>query len=273
MNTILKPIVLVLMLPVNLVRWLLIALLWLIKLPFRIINAIFQFPFWFFRWLFSFLHRKRTVPGTIVRMQQVQNFVDQEGHVAFDSRGETIPIRLTMYERKSFFGRNAEGDVGTLTYRGNWLVKWKLATAENPVLSGIETPLVFLSYAHEWKDDARYVAAYVGARGVRVWFDEERLTVGDALDKNVIQAVESADYFIPLLCRDYSLSEWCIRELETAIEADRKILPVKVESGELVMPPSIDRLFKADLGDPVFIDLRKRNPHRQLNQLIKTMTG
>ena len=52
MNTILKPVVWILMLPVNLVRWLLQALLWLIVLPFRIIDALFKAPFWFFRWLF-----------------------------------------------------------------------------------------------------------------------------------------------------------------------------------------------------------------------------
>jgi hypothetical protein len=273
MNTIFKFIVKVLMLPVNLVRWLLRALLWLIAMPFRIINAIFVFPFWFLRWLFSFLHHKDTAPATIVRMQQVQNFADQEGHVVFNRRGKTIPIRLTMYERKKFFGRNSEGDVGQLTHRGNWLVKWKLATADNPVVSGEKTPLVFLSYAHEWKDDAKYVANYLGKSGVKVWFDEERLMVGDALNKKVIQAVQGADYFIPLLCRDYNLSKWCIQELETAVAADRKILPVKVESGELVMPPYIDRLFKVDLGDPLFIDLRKKNPIDQLNQLITTMTG
>ena len=272
MNTILKPVVWVLMLPVNLVRWLLQALLWLIVLPFRIIDALFKAPFWFFRWLFSFLHRRHAVPATIVRMQQVAIFADVDGHVLFDSRGEKIPIRLTMYENKRFFRRNAEGDVGTLTYRGNWLVKWKPATADNPFVSGAKMPFAFLSYAHEWKDDARYVAAYIGDRGVKVWFDEDRLMVGDALNQNVIKAIQEADYFIPMLSGQYCNSEWCIRELETAMESDRKILPVKVEGGELVMPPHIDRKFKVGLGDPVFIDLRKHNPHGQLNQLIRTMT-
>ena len=269
MSTILKPVVWVLLLPVNLVRWLLKALLWLIVLPFRIIDAIFKSPFWFFRWLFSFLHRSRTVPATIMSMQQVAVFFDLDGYVMFDSRGEKIQIRLTMYENKRFFRKNAEGDVGTLTYRGNWLVKWRPATADNPVASNGKMPLTFLSYAHEWKDDAKFVAGYLGSRGIKVWFDEDRLVVGDELNESVIQAIQKADYFIPMLSQDYYYSEWCNRELETAMEANRKILPIKVEEGELVMPPNIARLFKVDLGDPVFINMRKKNPHGQLNQLIR----
>lgn len=268
MYAIFRPVVKILLLPFNLISWLLKAILWVLVLPFQIIDFVFKFPFWLFRWLFSLLHRKKTVPASILRIWQESNMADSDVYVLFDNRGKKVKIRLNVYQIKSFLSRYSEGDVGRVTHRGAWLVKWRPASIARPITVGTEHGIVFLSYAHEWKDEAKFVAKYLGSRGVNVWLDEDRLDIGDALTERVIKTICDADYFIPMLSQDYFLSEWCVRELETAVKAKCKVLPVKVEDGELIMPPNITHLYKKDLGDPVFADLRKKNPHGQLNQLI-----
>ncbi len=273
MYAIFKPVVRILLLPFDLIRWLFRAVIWVVALPFRIINAIFKAPFWFFRWLFSLLHRKHTVPASILRIWQETNFADSDVYVLFDSRGKTVQIRLNLFQIKSFLAQYSEGDVGTVAYRGAWLVKWQPASVDRPVAIGTKHGVVFLSYAHEWKLDAKFVAKYLGSRGIKVWFDEERLQVGDSLNKKVIEAIRNSDYFIPMLSQDYYFSKWCNREMETAFKLGCKVLPIKVEEGELVMPPYIDHLYKEDLGDPIFADLRKKNPHAQLDQLISRISA
>lgn len=261
----------ILLLPVRLIRWVLRALLWLIALPFRIIDAILKAPFWFFRWIYSFLFRRRTVPATILRMWQESYMADYNSYVLFDSRGKKIKIRLTMYENNRFFANNAEGDIGRLTHRGAWLVKWQPATADQPIVLVDKKAYAFLSYAHEWTEEAQYIAEFLGSRGVTVWFDEQRLQVGDSLTDGVVNAIEKTSFFIPLLSRHYFLSEWCVRELEKALETKRRILPIKVEDGDLLLPPHLSKKLKSALQDLIFIDLRKTNPLAKLNQLIDIM--
>jgi len=132
---------------------------------------------------------------------------------------------------------------------------------------------VFISYAHEWAEDAEYLAQYFQQAGLSVWFDKTQIRTGDRLTNKIKEAIQRSTFFMPLLSPEYWISEWCIQEFELAANAGLKIMPVKVSAGELIMPPHIRRLYREQLGEPVFLDMRGRNPVAKLRDLAQQMVS
>ncbi|MCP4140935.1 MAG: hypothetical protein GY755_11725 [Chloroflexi bacterium] len=52
-----------------------------------------------------------------------------------------------------------------------------------------------------------------------------------------------------------------------------KFIPIKVSAEELIMPPHIRDLYRQQLGEPIFLDLRGRHPVGQLRELAQEMTN
>lgn len=262
----------ILRLPFDLVVLVVRAIVWILMLPIRVVEAVLMLPWQFLGWLASLAHRRRSGPATIVRIWSSPPpgaTARYWTYVLFDMQGKRAEVKLAYFQMDEFVRHYSVGDVGHLTYRGARLIRWVPASTEHPVrVSGSERK-VFLSYAHEWRDEASYVAQFLGARGITVWFDEESLRVGDSLPNKVKNGITHAGDFIALFSPDYFTSEWCMRELEAALKANRRILPVKVSPGELVMPPHLARVYRKRLGEPVFIDMRGRNPIKLLNQLVE----
>lgn len=272
MNKVLQLILWVLMLPINLIRWLFQGVAWLLMLPLRLIEIIFTLPFWFLGWLSSFLRRSRTAPAEIVRVWQDPPPGATGRHwtyVLFDSRGEKIQVKLHFFQINHFLANYGEGDVGTITHRGKWLAKWEPASTKKSAQGATpaKNDLVFISYSHEWQNDAKFIAEYLGARGVNVWFDEHKLEPGDSLRKEIVQMIDKAAYFIPVLSENYFRSIWCREEFELAANVGTKIIPVKIGQGEIFMPPAIKRLYQDKLGEPLHLDLNKKNPRKRLARL------
>jgi len=229
---------------------------------------------------------RRTVPATIVRISHKARIGDAammrrdlphgpvvagtETYVLFDSRGERINVRLTPGQAREFAERYSEGDTGRLTYSLGRLLSWEPPTPEHPIVDA-RNVRVFLSYAHEWMEDAEYIAQFFRSEGLTVWFDKSQLRVGDRLSQEIVKAVQACSYFIPLLAAEYWNSEWCIKEFELAASAGIVVLPIKVTAGQMAIPPHIRHLFRDQLGDPIFLDLRERNPVEQLKALSARM--
>jgi hypothetical protein len=197
--------------------------------------------------------------------------------VTFDSRGVRVKLHLSKGQAKRLFKTLSVGDVGHLKYVGDRLVDWDPASAARPVASGGGSrggstgPSVFLSYAHEWADDARYLEEFFRSRGFDVWLDDQSLRFGDRLQEKVSAGIRKSTFFIPLLSTEYWTSEWCLDELETAASSGCRVIPLKVSDRELVMPPHVRKLYRESLGDPVHLDLRGRNPVPQLEELARQM--
>lgn len=191
-------------------------------------------------------------------------------YVLFEARGEPIEVKLSKRQAKDFVKRYSEGDTGHLVYAGKSVVSWETVSPEKPLRTPSQVN-VFLSYAHEWSDDAKYIAQVLRSRGLNVWIDTGELRTGDKLGARVQKAIQGADYFVALLAPEYFASPWCMKELETA--ADRRIeqLPIKVSEGELVLPPHVRDLYQGKLGEPVFLDIRKRDPSAKLAELAQQM--
>jgi hypothetical protein len=220
--------------------------------------------------------RKKTVAASIVRIEKPNNITAPEifwTRVTFESRGKRIQIRLTPWQvNDGFADRHQVGDTGMLTYAGDRMFKWKPPTAKAPIVDARHRT-VFISYAHEWAEDAEYLAQYFQQAGLSVWFDKTQIRTGDRLTTKIKGAIQQSTFFLPLLSPEYWTSEWCIQEFELAADARVKIMPVKVSAGELIMPPHIRRLYREQLGEPVFLDMRGRNPVAKLRDLARQMTS
>ncbi len=191
-------------------------------------------------------------------------------YVMFEASGEPIEVKLTKRQAKRFVKENGEGDTGHLVYKGKSLVSWEKISPERPLKERSEVS-VFVSYAHQWSDDAAYISQVFEAHGLNVWIDSGELRTGDKLGKRLLRAIEKADHFVALISPEYFASPWCVRELEAAAEKEKKILPIKVSEGGLLLPPHIRNLYEKKIGEPVFLDIRRRNPTAKLAELAKQM--
>jgi hypothetical protein len=191
-------------------------------------------------------------------------------YVLFEARGEAIEVKLTKRQAKNFVKRYSEGETGHLVYTGKSLVSWEKVSPERPLRSQSNVN-VFLSYAHEWADDATYISQVFKSRGLNIWIDTGELRTGDKLGKRVQEAIRSADYFVALLSPEYFASSWCIRELEAAAGERTELLPIKVSEGDLALPPHVRDLYEGRLGEPVFLDIRRRDPSTKLAELAEQM--
>jgi hypothetical protein len=190
--------------------------------------------------------------------------------VLFESRGDSVQIKLTARQAKKFVKTSSEGETGHLVYAGKSLVSWEKASDVKPLKPRSDVN-VFLSYAHEWSDDAEYIGQVFRSYGLSVWLDTSSLKTGDKLDREVLNAIENAHYFVSLLSPEYFASPWCIKEMETAGKSGIDILPIKVSTGKLAIPPHLRKFYQQTLGDPVFLDIRKRDPSIKLGELSEQM--
>ena len=111
-------------------------------------------------------------------------------------------------------------------------------------------PSVFISYNHQDRIKANWLAKYLRKSGVSTWLAEADLKIGESLIERIGTAIESTDFVIALLSARSVKSPWVERELVIAmtheIEGKRVVvLPVKIESCKL--PPYLVGKLYADL--------------------------
>lgn len=100
---------------------------------------------------------------------------------------------------------------------------------------------VFISHASEDKDEiARPLATLLQSRGLTVWLDEMKLTLGDSLRRSIDLGLNSSRFGLVILSPSFLSKEWPQKELDglVARENDSKkvILPIwhKVSRDEIV---------------------------------------
>ena len=90
---------------------------------------------------------------------------------------------------------------------------------------------VFISHASEDKDDfVRLLADNLQRSGLRVWFDEFTLTVGDSLRRSIDRGLAKSQYGIVVISPSFLEKDWPQRELDglvaREIDGVKVILPV-----------------------------------------------
>jgi TIR domain len=90
---------------------------------------------------------------------------------------------------------------------------------------------VFISHASEDKDDiARPLAEALRARGLRVWYDEFSLTIGDSLRKSIDHGLAHSRFGVVILSKQFFQKHWPEQELNglatREVGGTKVILPV-----------------------------------------------
>lgn len=110
---------------------------------------------------------------------------------------------------------------------------------------------VFISHASEDKEEvARPLAQELRSRGLRVWYDEFSLELGDSLRRSIDQGLAKSRFGVVVLSKNFLAKEWPQRELDgltsREISGVKVILPVwhDISRSEIVSysPVLADRL-------------------------------
>ena len=116
---------------------------------------------------------------------------------------------------------------------------------------------VFVSHSSKDDDVVNKLQAALGDLFVDAWTDSRRLTGGDKLEKKVTDAIESARHFVVVLSVNAINSEWVPKEIECALDVQKKrgegykVIPVLLPGIE----PRALRLWFDE--EPVAIKLEK----------------
>ena len=113
---------------------------------------------------------------------------------------------------------------------------------------------VFISHASEDKDQiVRPLATALVERGVKVWYDEFELKIGDSLRRKIDKGLANSRFGIVVLSRDFIKKGWTNYELDGIVS--------KAVSGEQVMLPIGHEITKQEIVDysPSLADKVARN--------------
>jgi hypothetical protein len=110
---------------------------------------------------------------------------------------------------------------------------------------------VFLSHASEDKDEvARPLKECLEHRGVRVWFDESALSIGDSLRRSIDRGLARSRYGLVVLSPDFFRKSWPQSELDG-------LFARQTATNEKVILPVWHRITKDDVlrASPLLADL------------------
>lgn len=90
---------------------------------------------------------------------------------------------------------------------------------------------LFISHASEDKDDvARPLVRLLTEKGLKVWFDEYTLTVGDSLRRSIDHGLANSRFGLVILSSHFFEKEWLQKELDGLVAredgSEKRILPV-----------------------------------------------
>ena len=113
---------------------------------------------------------------------------------------------------------------------------------------------VFISHASEDKDEvARPLAAALQDGGLRVWYDEFELKIGDSLRRKIDKGLASSRFGVVVLSKSFFAKGWPNYELDglvtRAVSGDQVILPIwhDITKQELIRfsPSLADKLARS----------------------------
>lgn len=113
---------------------------------------------------------------------------------------------------------------------------------------------VFISHASEDKDEVvRPLATALLERGLKVWYDEFELKIGDSLRRKIDKGLAKSKFGIVVLSRNFIRKGWTNYELDGIIS--------KANTGEQVLLPIWHEITKREVIDfsPSLADKVARN--------------
>jgi hypothetical protein len=107
-----------------------------------------------------------------------------------------------------------------------------------PSLIGSMEPIqfysCFISYSSKNRDFAERLHADLQAKGVRCWFDQEDLKVGEKFRQHIDQAIRVHDKLMVVLSEQSIASNWVEAEVEAALDRERRekrtvLFPIRLD--------------------------------------------
>lgn len=124
----------------------------------------------------------------------------------------------------------------------------------HPKKEGLVEYDVFISHASEDKDEVvRPLAKALVGHGLKVWYDEFELRIGDSLRRKIDNGLSNSRFGVVVLSRNFIRKGWTNYELDGII--------TKAVSGEQVMLPLWHNITKQEIVDysPSLADKLARN--------------
>jgi hypothetical protein len=114
--------------------------------------------------------------------------------------------------------------------------------------------MLFISHASEDKDDVvRPLANILRDKGIRVWYDEFEMKIGDSLRRKIDKGLANSKFGIVVISKDFIRKGWTNYELDGII--------TKSVSGEQILLPIWHNITKKEVIDfsPSLADKLARN--------------
>jgi hypothetical protein len=132
---------------------------------------------------------------------------------------------------------------------------------------------VFVSHASEDKDDfVRDFVKCLQQQGIKVWYDEFTLKVGDSLRRSIDNGLKNSRYGIVVLSEAFFSKEWPQRELDglfaREINGEKVILPIwhKISKNEVLkFSPIIADMLALNTSSFTIEEIAKEISDRVLN--------
>ena len=106
--------------------------------------------------------------------------------------------------------------------------------------SGVDDSDAFISYSHLDREFAVRLRDALRDAGKRPWLDETEISGGTRWSEALERAIQRADAFVFVLSPDSAGSPECRRELEYALELNKRILPARIaETPAEALPPRL----------------------------------
>jgi len=112
-------------------------------------------------------------------------------------------------------------------------------------------PTVFISYSHQDKGFARFVAQQLRDEGARVWVDEGELQVGQSLLATIGKAVNRVKFVLAIISKHSIRSRWVGKELAIAMQKElggRTVVVIPLRIDDCRMPDFISDKLYCDLS-------------------------
>ena len=96
----------------------------------------------------------------------------------------------------------------------------------------------FISYSSKNRDFAERLHADLHAKGVRCWFDQEQLKVGEKFRHQIDDAIRVHDKLMVVLTEHSIASDWVEAEVEAALDRERSekrtvLFPIRLDEAVL----------------------------------------
>ena len=105
------------------------------------------------------------------------------------------------------------------------------------------------------------------AEGISYWIDREGLDGGVTFAEEISRNIRDCDTFLFLSSAAANSSPWTLREISTAIEFGKKVLPVKTDSS------SYDPSVALYLSSIQYIDCTELGEEETIKRILKRSSG